>query len=323
MDYMKYRRVGRTDLSLSEIGFGCGGTAGLMVRGSAREQLDAVSRALELGINYFDNAPDYGDRVAEANLGRALRQLSARPYINTKVEIRAENLGDIATHVERSLEESLRKLGVEAVDFLQIHNGPVLDKPHLQGRAYNVLSLEDFLRPSGALEGLQRVKRAGKARHIGFIVRGADPAPVQPLLDTGEFDLVNVAYHLLSPEAGEVISRAREAGVGVAIYSPLANGYLNDTVVAGRPPHPLAGKQPQETDPDLARARALSFLSTPNCSLAQAALRFALMPPGVTTVLGGFSCMAHLEEAVPASGAGPLTEEQMARIEEMWRTDIY
>ena len=319
---MNYRAVGRTGIELSEIGFGCGGTAGLMVRGTPKQQTEAVARAIELGINYFDNAPDYGDRVAEGSLGRALRELGVRPYVNTKVEIRNENLDDIADHVVSSVESSLRELQLDYVDFVQIHNGPVLERPRLEDRAYNILWLDDFLRPGGALEGLHRVKQAGMARHVGFIVRGADPAPVQPLLDSGEFELVNVMYHLLKPAAGEVINRARTAGVGVAIYSPLANGYLNDNIVSGGAPHPLAGKRPGEDDADLLKARTLRFLSSGESTLAQAGLRFALMQPGVTTVLGGFSCLEHLEEAAPASGAGPLSPEQMRRVEELWRTNF-
>jgi aryl-alcohol dehydrogenase-like predicted oxidoreductase len=319
---MRYRSLGRTDVQLSEIGFGCGGTAGLMVRGTPREQVETVSRALDLGINYFDNAPDYGDRLAERNLGRVLRELGARPYVTTKVEIRNADLDDIAGHVVRSVELSLRELQLDCVDFVQIHNGPVLERPHLEGRAYNILALDDFLRPRGALEGLEQLEQAGKARHLGFIVRGSDPGPVQPLLDTGKFDLINVMYHLINPAAGEVIERAHAAGVGVAVYSPLANGYLNDNTVAGGAAHPLAGKQPRPEDPDLARARALRFLSSGGTTLAQAALRFVLMQPGVTTVLGGFSGVEHLEEAVPAIEAGPLSTEQMARVEDVWRTNF-
>jgi Aldo/keto reductase family len=67
---VEYRQVGNTELRVSEIGFGCGGNAGLMVRGSPAEQRRVVERAVELGINYFDNAPDYGNGIAEENLGR-------------------------------------------------------------------------------------------------------------------------------------------------------------------------------------------------------------------------------------------------------------
>ena len=66
---MQYRKVGASDLVVSEIAFGCGGNAGLMVRGSDAERLPVVARALELGITYFDNAPDYGNGAAETNLG--------------------------------------------------------------------------------------------------------------------------------------------------------------------------------------------------------------------------------------------------------------
>ena len=67
---MKTRRIGATDLVVSQIGFGCGGNAGLMVRGTAAEQERVIGRALDSGITYFDNAPDYGDGLAEENLGR-------------------------------------------------------------------------------------------------------------------------------------------------------------------------------------------------------------------------------------------------------------
>src|SRR5690242_12996707 len=151
---MKTRRVGSTDLIVSQIGFGCGGNAGLMVRGTAAEQERVICRALERGITYFDNAPDYGDGAGEDNLGRALRVLKARPIITTKVEIRAENLSDIADHVVRSVEGSLRRLRVDVCDVVQIHNGPVSPRPQLQGRDYKTLWIEDYRRPGGALEGL-------------------------------------------------------------------------------------------------------------------------------------------------------------------------
>lgn len=334
---MQYREVGSTGVKISEIGFGCGGTAGLMVRGEPDVQRDAAARAAELGINYFDNAPDYGDRVAETNLGRVIREVGIRPYITTKVEVRNDNLKDIADHVVRSTDESLKCLGTDYVDFLQIHNGPVANQPNLQGRAYNILWIEDFLRPGGALEGLERVKRQGKARFIGFIVRGNDIGPVRQLLDTGVFSLVNVSYHLLNPTAttakprglevdtdwGQVINHAQAAGVGVAIYSPLANGFLNDNIASGGAPHPLAGgrnREGAEYQANVARAHAMQkILSRPGQSLAQAAYKFLFMHPGVTTVLGGFSDRSHLEELVQASGAGALTEEEMARVEMAWR----
>ena len=308
-----------------------------MVRGSPTEQRSVIERALEAGINYFDAAPDYGNGKAEENLGRALRDLSVRPYITTKVEIRAENLDDVAAHVVRSAEASLKRLGVEYVDFLQIHNAPTSGQ-HTQGYAH--LGLDHYLGPGGALEGLERLKRDGKTRFLGFIVRGGDVAAVDLVLNTRMFQLINASYHLLNPTAGQrppygmrvdidwgqVIERAEQLGVGVAVYSPLANGLLTDTVLAGAAAHPLSGSRlPQQPDyPKLVRrAQALRFLSVQGVrSLSQVAYRFALMPTGVTTVLGGFSEASHLEEAVAAAQMGPLTREELTRVEMVWRANF-
>src|SRR5262245_49655100 len=91
---VEYRQVGNTELRVSEIGFGCGGNAGLMVRGSPEEQRRVVERAVELGINYFDNAPDYGNGVAEENLGRVLKEVKVRAVRTAKGEIRPAERGE-------------------------------------------------------------------------------------------------------------------------------------------------------------------------------------------------------------------------------------
>ena len=226
---MRYRRMGNTGLEVSEIGFGCGGNAGLMLRGSPAEQTRIVARALELGINYFDNAPDYGDGAAERNLGRALKELAARPRLCSKVEIRAADRGDIAGHVVRSAEASLARLGVERLDVLQIHNAPWHEDPRHEGKVYKRLSLDDYLRPGGALEGLERLRRDGKIGHAGFVTRGDDAELASRLFATGAFGMINVPYTLLNPTAGHarpaglqvrndggrVLDRACEAGVGL------------------------------------------------------------------------------------------------------------
>ena len=108
---MRYRQLGKTGLRISEIGFGTGNTAGLMLRASPEERVRAVERALELGVNYFDTSPDYGKEAAERNLGQALREVGARPVITTKVEILPGHLDDIAGAVVQSIDASLKRLG--------------------------------------------------------------------------------------------------------------------------------------------------------------------------------------------------------------------
>ena len=90
---MKYRRFGKTGLEVSAIALGTGDNAGLMVNAGEQEQLEALERALELGINFFDTSPDYGKGRAETNLGRALGTLKPPGvHISTKVEIMPEDM---------------------------------------------------------------------------------------------------------------------------------------------------------------------------------------------------------------------------------------
>lgn len=335
---MRYRRMGNTDLSLSEIAFGCGGNAGLMTADAKREQCRAVAHAIDLGINYFDNAPDYGDGRAETNLGHALREVGVRPMVGSKVEIRAADLADIAGHIGRSVDQSLSRLGLDYVDVLQIHNGPVPHRPILEGRSYWQLSLEDFFKPNGAIAGLERALDAGKARHAGFICRGNDIDAVRQLLDTGLFRLINVPYTLLNPTAGHipvapqvkenlggVIEEAARRGIGVAVYSPLAGGMLTEECVdSAGPISPTMKRLPLDVSQRLqamaASLRRVGRLAGHN--LPHFAYRFILDNPGVTTVIGGFSKIEQLDELAGVSETASLAPDIMRRLEELWRNDF-
>jgi aryl-alcohol dehydrogenase-like predicted oxidoreductase len=335
---MKQRRVGSTDLSISEIGFGCGGNAGLMVSGEHAEQLRVIERALECGITYFDNAPDYGAGAAELNLGRVLKELDAEPVINTKVEIRAENLDDIAGHIVRSVEDSLRRLNRDSVDIVQIHNGPVARKPAMEGEYYATLWTEDYHRTGGVLEGVNAILRQGKARCAGFVCRGNDGSEVGQLLDTGLFHMVNVPYTLLNPSAGypypsglggkpdygDVISKAQAAGCGIAVFSPLAGGLLTDAILNGQQTHPLARKkniEALEARGALHKAREFQALAArENIKLVELAYRFILGNTAVSSLLGGITAAEQLDAAAAASAAGPLPDNLLTEIEAIWRS---
>src|SRR6476469_2606116 len=102
---MNYREVGSTGVRVSEIGFGTGDNAGLMVKADASEMERVVARALDLGVNYFDCSPDYGKGVAETNLGRILKKLGAHPVITTKIEIGPQNTADIPGRIMQSIDE--------------------------------------------------------------------------------------------------------------------------------------------------------------------------------------------------------------------------
>ena len=336
---MRYRQIPNTSVSVSEIGFGSGGNAGLMVRGAQSDQQRAVAKALQLGINYFDTAPDYGDGAAEANLGKAFKALRECPFVTSKVEIRRGNLDDIAGHIVRSCESSLQRLRIDCLDCLQIHNGPTHGNPALEGRSYQRLALSDFLRPGGALEGLERLKAAGKINYAGFICRAGDAAPIRELIKTGRFQLINVPYTLVNPSAGfanlttaaqldygGVLKDAKSHGVGCAIFSPLAGGYLSDEYLERAVMHPLArphDPSSQETRRVLTIAQRVRFLANENgLTLAQAAYRFILDHPCATTVVGGFSSLEQVEEIAQVSGMGPFAPEQITRLEAAWREPL-
>src|SRR5262245_5752229 len=124
------RSLGRTGIEISAIGFGCGAVGGLMVRGDHSQQVRSIARALEAGINYFDTAPSYGDGASEENLGRALHELGVKgqAMVGTKVRLTIAELSRPATAIRRSLDDSLRRLGLDHVQLVHLHNPIGLEK---------------------------------------------------------------------------------------------------------------------------------------------------------------------------------------------------
>src|SRR6185437_1073024 len=198
---MKRRLLGRTGLDVPEIGFGCGPTAGLMVRGSAAERRAAVKRALDLGVDYFDTAPVYGETVSEANLGGTLRALHAKPIVATKVALEAEHLGDIRGAVIRSVEASVARLGVP-ITLIQLHNrvGPQRAAKAEYGTGA-LLTVDDVLGHGGVAEAFRTLRDSGLVRFFGCSGYGGEPASVARLIDSGAFDTIIVNYSMLNRTA--------------------------------------------------------------------------------------------------------------------------
>jgi aryl-alcohol dehydrogenase-like predicted oxidoreductase len=119
---MEYTVLGRTGLRVSRVGFGGGGIGQVWGPTTEAESVRAIHRALELGVNFFDVAPAYGQGTAEAVLGRALQGRQEPVVVATKVRLAAEEMHDIASAVRTSVEASLRRLRRETVDVLHIHN---------------------------------------------------------------------------------------------------------------------------------------------------------------------------------------------------------
>src|SRR5215475_3742087 len=125
---MQYRAVGNTGVRVSEIGFGCGNNAVLMVKAPYEDQLRAVRRALDAGINFFDTAFQYGLGKSEENLGRILKDLGANPVISTKIRLEADAVNDVAAATVQAVEAGLKRLNRDRVDFIQLHTRVTLER---------------------------------------------------------------------------------------------------------------------------------------------------------------------------------------------------
>src|SRR5690348_11484847 len=198
---VEQRTLGRTGIQVSAIGFGCGPTAGLMIYGTRGEQAAGAKAAYDAGITYFDTAPIYGDYVSEENLGRALAAARIRPDIATKVALESPDLEDIRGAVRKSVEDSLRRLRVDAVTNVQVHNRVArAPAPRADLGVGAQLTPADVLGP--VLETLQDLRREGKTRAIGCCAWGGEYDAVCEILNSGAFDTVLVGYSLLNPTSG-------------------------------------------------------------------------------------------------------------------------
>jgi len=329
---MQYRTIGKTGVKVSEIGFGCGNNAVLMVKAPYEDQVKAVRHALERGITFFDTAFAYGLGKSEENLGRILNELGANPVISTKIRLEADAVGDVKGATIRAVEAGLARLKRDHVDFVQLHTRVTLERG--MDKRFSLV-LKDVLGPNGVIEGFKTMRDRGKAGHFGFSGLG-DPKALHELVDSGEFHGFQCYYNLLNPSAGhpvplgftalnygQVLDRAAAKGMGAFVIRVLASGALTSNPSAG------GGSSGQTLSPgsdyllDLQRAEKVkTALGMQGKDLTQAAIRFGLMNSKVSTVLVGFSNTTHIDEAVACSGMPGLSDEQMGKVRKLWEADF-
>jgi L-galactose dehydrogenase/L-glyceraldehyde 3-phosphate reductase len=329
---VKYRRLGKTGLKVSEIGFGCGNIGGLIIRGTHEDQLNAVKKAVELGINYFDTAPGYGDGKSETHLGNVLAELNPEVVLATKVGLTPEDMRDVRGAVQQSVKKSLKRLRLGSVDVIQLHSRVAM----MRGKApwVGALSVNDVIGKNGVADAFDAIRSQGLTRFIGFTGIG-EAAALHGIIDSSRFDVVQTYFNLLNPSAGwsvpngfkgydfkSFINKAAERGMGVAAIRVMAAGALGGVEArAGYASPTVSGPlvPNSEYEKDETAASSLSFLVSGEVkSLPQAALRFVLMHPAVSVALVGFSNRIQIEEAATYSGAGPLTESDLDRLRKIW-----
>ena len=326
---MKYRRLGRTGLQVSEVGFGGAGIGHVWGPTTDEECAQAVRRALDLGINFFDTSPMYGGGRSEENLGRGLQGRRNEAIIATKVRLQEEPdraSGEaMAAAVRQSVEGSLKRLGTDHVDVLQVHHqvgarrGTYVAAVGPPPRYALLLDKEDCLALG---EAMREVVRDGKVRFIGITAWDGDRVAIREILESGTFDTAQVLYNLLNRTAagdpppgfddidqGQSLPVARSNAVGIIGIRAHAAGSLTDRL-------------DRETEPgtevarDHRRAGTLAPLLRDHYgTLSQAALRFCLDNPDIATVVPGFKSVAEVEEAAACSDLPPMDEGLARQLE--------
>jgi L-glyceraldehyde 3-phosphate reductase len=319
-------------VKVSEIGFGCGNNAVLMVKAPYEDQLKAVRHALDRGITFFDTAFAYGLGKSEENLGRILNELGANPVISTKIRLEADAVGDVKGATIRAVEAGLARLKRDRVDFVQLHTRVTLERG--MGKRFSLAS-KDVLGPNGVIDGFKTMRDRGKVGYFGFSGLG-DPKALHELVDSSEFHGFQCYYNLLNPSAGHpvpagfsaldyglILDRAAAKGMGAFVIRVLAAGALTSDPSTG------GGSSSEPLSPgsdyaiDLQRAEKVkAALGVDGKELTQAAIRFGLMNSKVSTVLVGFSNTTHVDDAVVCSGMPGLSDEQMEIISKLWETDF-
>jgi L-galactose dehydrogenase/L-glyceraldehyde 3-phosphate reductase len=304
---MEYRLLGRTGVRVSALGFGCGDVGGLMVRGAPADRERGVARALELGINYLDTAPAYGSGESEKNLGQVLRALKPQAIVGTKWRLAAADLADVAGAVARSVETSLGRLGLERVDLLHLHN--------LIGRVGEERPLGVARVLEAVVPAVRRLQEQGKVRFFGVTASGETGA-LHRALASGAIDTAQAVFNLLNPSGAYEVP----AGYPAQDYDRLLTlaqeqrvGTIGIRVLAG-------GASGPDYATDAERARALEPLVAQGHagSVVEAALRFAITGPALSTVLIGCSDLAQLDYAAAAVSTGPLPPAALASLREIW-----
>ena len=298
---MRYRILGRTGLRVSALAFGAGPVSGLMTGEDHAAQLSALRKAIELGINWIDTAPGYGQGASESNIGKTLAALGRESlHVATKVRLVSDQLTDIRGAVRRSVEESLQRLGLPAVALLQLHNGLTArrdDEPFSIAPA-------DVLQPGGVLDAFRDLRDAGLVRFLGLTGTGL-PDAMREVVRSGGFDTIQVPLHMLNPSAGQVmppdfgdtdygniIADCSEMKMGVFAIRVFAGGALLGHEPSAHtlktPFFPLAQfrKDRKRADP----------LTAERGSLKEAVLRFVLDDPRVHSAIVGFGDAGQIAE---------------------------
>lgn len=312
---MQYRRLGKSDIEVSEIGFGAwaiGGNEWGPVE--ENESVAAITKAIELGVTFIDTADVYGDGVSEGIVAKAIKGQRDKVVISTKGGLfghhrdpKREPVYDTPQKVIEACENSLRRLGTDYIDVYFCHIW--WDKPE---------ETEAFMR------GFDDLKAAGKIRLGG--VSTEDFSYIKHFNRESKLDVVQLDYSILNRSVEkEVLPYLKENGIGVVVRGPLRMGILTGKFNPETTFTPKDVRRNWPGEPwfkeSLAKVDRLKTLTQGGQAgaenLGQLALRFVLANDAVSVAIPGAKTPEQVEENARASTRPLLTETERQAIEEL------
>jgi len=306
--------LGNTGLDITRVGFGAwaiGGGGWEFGWGPQEddESIAAIHRALELGVNWIDTAAAYGFGRSERIVGHALAGLAQRPYVFTKSSLLDDGTGRVRHSLKRDsilreAQDSLDRLGVDAIDLYQIHwPNPV----------------EDIEEGWAAMATL---KERGLVRHIG--VSNFDGAQLRRIQDIAPVETIQPPYSLIDRAAEkEVLPLAEQDGIGVIVYSPMGSGLLTGGMtrerIAAMADDDWRKTDARFTEPQLTRhlalaARLRTIADRHDSTPGAVAVAWTLHNPAVDGAITGFRRPAQVDPVLAAADL-ELTEQDITDIE--------
>jgi aryl-alcohol dehydrogenase-like predicted oxidoreductase len=318
---MEYRPLGRTGLTVSEIGYGAWGIGrSAWVGATEDESVAALRRAIELGVTFIDTARGYGE--SERIVGQVVRD---HPEVLVATKVPPKNRvwpapaglhpdetfpGD---HIREQLEVSLRESGLEAFDLVQLH-----------------VWSDEWVGKGDWLETIAALRQEGKLRHFGVSINDHQPENALELIRTGAVDTVQVIYNAFHQQPEEVLLPAcQEHGVGVIVRVALDEGGLTGRITADSTfpdgdfrTRYFGGDRAAQVEQHVSALTADLGIGTDD--VADVALRYVLDHPAVSTVIAGMRTVRNVERNCATSDGRRLTEQQREVIRaHRWERNFY
>lgn len=306
---MKYNKYIKEAPLVSEIGLGAwqlGENSGWKSM-SEKEALYMVHKSLELGVNFFDTAPNYGKGTSEIRVGKAIKGVDrSKIVINTKFGHTDSGITNYnSDYIRTSLEGSLKRLQVEYVDSLIIHNPPF---EYLDGNKNDHYDI------------LERLKQEGKIKAYGASLDTYDEMKL--FMETTNCEVIEAFFNIFHQDASRAFNLAKEKQVGIIVKIPLDSGWLSGKYNAESHFNDIR-KRWSRKDIET-RARLVDKINDiiPNDSnLAQTAISFCLAYDAVSTVIPGNTTVAQLESNL-VSVSKPMPRELVEKLEDFYQKEV-